>query len=58
MREMHPGVRCVLASGYLEPEVWSSMREEGISGFLQKPYELEALTAAIRGALPATADKK
>lgn len=52
MRELQPGVRCVLASGYLEPEVWSSMREEGIAAFLQKPYQLEALAAAIRGALP------
>jgi DNA-binding NtrC family response regulator len=53
MRELHPGVRCVLASGYLEPEVWSSMREEGIASFLQKPYQLEALASAIRSALPA-----
>ncbi len=52
MRELHPGVRCILASGYLEPEMWASMRAEGIAGFLQKPYQLEALSAAIRGALP------
>ncbi|MEK6649666.1 MAG: PAS domain S-box protein, partial [Bacteroidota bacterium] len=51
LRELQPGVRCLLASGYLEPEMRSRMREEGVTGFLQKPYDLDSLSSAIRAAL-------
>lgn len=51
LRELQPGVRCVMASGFLEPEMRVRMRDEGVAGFLPKPYELADLSAAIRTAL-------
>ena len=50
-KELRPNVPCLLASGYFEPEMRAQMRESGVTGFLQKPYELESLSAAVRAAV-------
>ena len=51
LREIDPNAACVLASGYLDPELQSKMRHEGILGFVQKPYELHNLERVLREAL-------
>ena len=48
LRAINPQVRIVLSSGYDESEVAARFAGQAPTGFLQKPYCVEALTAAIR----------
>ena len=50
MRRLRPGIRVLLTSGYNESEA-TSLREAGIVGFLQKPFELEELLDVVHQAL-------
>lgn len=50
MRLLRPDIRVLLTSGYNESEA-TSLREAGIVGFLQKPFELEDLLKAVDEAL-------
>jgi CheY-like chemotaxis protein len=43
MRKIRPDARIILSSGYSEAEVSAPFRGGEIDGFLQKPYEPEAL---------------
>lgn len=38
MKAMNPNVRCILASGYFDPELRTQMVNEGALDFVQKPY--------------------
>ncbi|HNX49100.1 MAG TPA: PAS domain S-box protein [Thermoanaerobaculaceae bacterium] len=49
--ERWPAIRVVLMSGYSEDEATRRLVATQSVGFLQKPFEVEALSAAIRGAL-------
>ncbi|WLT32188.1 PAS domain-containing sensor histidine kinase [Geothrix sp. PMB-07] len=51
MRRLRPDARVVLSSGYNEIESIQSLAGKGLAGFLQKPYTLEALRAAVQQAL-------
>ena len=44
----NPGVRVVIASGYLEPVLRDEMREAGVEHFIQKPYRLDKLVETIQ----------
>jgi two-component system cell cycle sensor histidine kinase/response regulator CckA len=48
MRQMDPGVRTILASGYLEPEVRTEVLRAGVKAFLQKPYEMKRVLMEVR----------
>jgi PAS domain S-box-containing protein len=52
MKQINPSVRCILASGYFDPDLRSDMIREGALDFVQKPYIpnaiLSYITAAIR----------
>ena len=48
MREENPYVRVVVASGYLEPEVKSKMRDAGVEHFIEKPYLLDKVIATLQ----------
>ena len=52
MKAINPDVRCVLASGYFDPDLRADMIKEGALDFVQKPYVpnviLSYITAAIR----------
>ncbi len=52
MKAMNPNVRCILASGYFDPELRTQMVNEGALDFVQKPYIpaliLEHIGEAIR----------
>jgi CheY-like chemotaxis protein len=52
LRELHPEVPILLSSGYSEAEVGSRLGGVGISGFIQKPYRLDRLRAALKTVLP------
>jgi DNA-binding NtrC family response regulator len=53
MRELDPGVRTVLASGYIEPELKADVLRAGVRAFLQKPYDMRGVLAEVRRILDA-----
>jgi ActR/RegA family two-component response regulator len=57
MREMNPGIRGLLATGYLEPGQKSEILKSGISNILNKPYHIEEILRAVRETLDGTTDE-
>jgi two-component system cell cycle sensor histidine kinase/response regulator CckA len=51
MRQLKPGVRVILSSGYNEQDIVNRFAGKGLAGFVQKPYTTEELLAKIRQAL-------
>lgn len=51
MKESKPGVRAIVASGYLEPTIRSEMLKAGVIDTIQKPYDFHELLAKIRVAI-------
>ncbi|HEY7528401.1 MAG TPA: PAS domain-containing protein [Candidatus Deferrimicrobiaceae bacterium] len=51
IREIDPGARILFSSGYAASGQPDALPAEGADGFIQKPYRLSALAAAIRQAL-------
>ena len=51
LREIDPGVRIVLSSGYSETDVASRFAGTGLAGFVQKPYSLRDLGERLRAAM-------
>jgi two-component system cell cycle sensor histidine kinase/response regulator CckA len=47
LRSIDPGVRVILASGYSRHEVSRMFDASGVSGFLQKPFDVTALAEAL-----------
>ena len=58
MKASRPGVRAIVASGYLEPAIRSEMLKAGVIDTIQKPYDFNDLLAKIREVMtsPAAAD--
>jgi PAS domain S-box-containing protein len=57
MKESRPGVRAIVASGYLEPAIRSEMLKAGVLDTIQKPYDFHVLLTKIRSAIgPENAD--
>ena len=58
MKEARPGVRAIVASGYLEPAIRSEMLKAGVIDTIQKPYDFNDLLAKIRSIIggPPVAD--
>jgi len=51
LRRIDPGVRVLLSSGHNEQDVIGRFTGEEISGFIQKPYQLDSLGTILRDAL-------
>jgi PAS domain S-box-containing protein len=51
MKEKKPGVRAIVASGYLEPAIRSEMLKAGVIDTIQKPYDFNDLLAKIRSVI-------
>jgi len=51
IREIDPGVRTILSTGYSPHVGVKEAIEEGMLGFVQKPYSMERLSAAVHGVL-------
>ncbi len=51
IRKIRPDVPVVLSSGYSEMEAVQRFREDGLSGYLQKPYTATALARRIKQAV-------
>ena len=51
MKESRPGVRAIVASGYLEPTIRSEMLKAGVLDTIQKPYDFNDLLTKIRSVI-------
>ncbi len=51
IRSIDPGARIILASGFGDRKNVRDLHNEGLLGFLQKPYRLRELSAAVQKAL-------
>ena len=51
MKEIKPGVRAIVASGYLEPSVRSEILKAGVIDTIQKPYDLYELIDKIHAVI-------
>jgi DNA-binding NtrC family response regulator len=51
MRAVRPDVRVVLMSGFSGQELSERYAQEGLAGFIQKPFRMDDLDAALRRAL-------
>ena len=51
LKDINPQVKAILASGYSLDELSSSMLEQGICAFIQKPFRFEDLAKKIKEAL-------
>jgi CheY-like chemotaxis protein len=49
LKQLNPNVKVIISSGYSEHEVSIKFVGKGLAGFIQKPYRLSTLKAAIRG---------
>ncbi len=48
MREINADIPIILTSGYSEQQAMNSLGDEAPSSFLQKPYDLQQMTAVLR----------
>jgi len=48
LRELDPGVRALMVSGYSEDDTAEGLLEDGARGFLQKPFDVDAIAHAIQ----------
>jgi len=51
MRTLRPDLPVILCSGYSEQEITHKLQEQGLTGFLQKPYLLIDLKRALQACL-------
>ncbi len=58
LKILNPGVKVILASGYLEPELKADAFEAGALDFLPKPYRVEELLEKVHRALAPRQDRK
>jgi len=54
LRHLAPGVKVILMSGFNEQEAVSRFTGKGLADFLQKPFEADGLTQAVRRVLLAS----
>ncbi|MEN9578864.1 MAG: hypothetical protein RJA70_1873 [Pseudomonadota bacterium] len=51
LQEMNPGVRVLMTSGFTQEAVLEKLEQQGVRGFLKKPYRRSELAQAIADAL-------
>lgn len=51
LQQIDPGVRVILSYGYITDEELQHMQENGLGGFIQKPYRRAALSRTIQEVL-------
>ena len=51
MRERTPGLRCVVASGNIDPEQRAAMKKQGVEVSIRKPYGSAEMLRAVRRVL-------
>ncbi|HDJ29380.1 MAG TPA: transporter substrate-binding domain-containing protein [Proteobacteria bacterium] len=52
LRQLNKDIKVIIASGYSESDIEDKFLGKGLSGFLQKPYQLGDLQAILQSVLP------
>ena len=47
LKSLDPSVRVVIASGFTRDADFASIRQEGLAGYIRKPYSLEQLSSLL-----------
>ena len=47
LREISPGVKAIVASGYSNNPIFSGFKQYGFKGVLAKPFDLEGLSESV-----------
>ncbi len=47
LREIEPGIPILISTGYSDRQAAESLTEEGVDGFVNKPYHIETLAKQI-----------
>ncbi len=55
-RQLKPGLKTMLTSGYIDGSLKTRMTEMNIDGFISKPYEMDALLINVRTILDKNAE--
>lgn len=62
LKEIDPGIRAIVSSGYCDDPVMASYREFGFQGLITKPYQIEDLSKILHEVMgagdPAEADRE
>lgn len=53
MREQNPGVKIIVTTGYLEPELKPELIDAEVKGYIDKPYSVDDVIAKLRAVLNA-----
>jgi DNA-binding NarL/FixJ family response regulator len=48
LKRIHPGVKVILASGFLEPGFTAEILKSGVREVIRKPYQPDELLRSIR----------
>ncbi len=51
MKDINPNVKCIIATGYIDPEHKSAMLIAGIKDIVHKPYSVEQMLRSVRSIL-------
>jgi DNA-binding NarL/FixJ family response regulator len=51
LKEINPGVKVLLSSGYSVDGQAAEILQRGCEGFIQKPFDIETLSAKVREVL-------
>ena len=51
IRQISPGIRVILSSGYSEETATGRFAGLGLAAFIQKPYQLDTMIATLRRAV-------
>jgi len=51
LKSIYPGVRAVISSGFSQEGAAQQIIDEGVRGFVQKPYRLSELSEVVQSAL-------
>jgi len=51
LRQLAPGIKVLLSSGFTDPQAAAVLLNEGLNGIITKPYRMENLSARIREVL-------
>ncbi len=53
LKEINPGIRVVITSGHVEPEIIQELKKQGIDGYLRKPFDIFAVQKQLRNIIGA-----
>jgi CheY-like chemotaxis protein len=53
LKELNPKIKAILSTGYSRDGKAQEILDEGMMGYIQKPYQVDALLSKVRSTLDA-----